>query len=700
MNRLSLVAAAALSLAYLLPAEGQSPPGAADLPLTQVTLFSSGVGYYQREGQVEGHAHVDLSFPAEEINDLLKSLSLQDLGGGQIRAVSYDNRNPLDMTLKSFALDLTANPSLADLLNQARGENVELLTAPDAKGAAGASETVAGVIVGVERQKQAVGKEVVEHAQLNVLTSEGLRGLPLAQVQRVRFLRPALEKEFRKALEVLATGHDKQKKLVSLNFAGSGRRSVRVGYVTESPIWKTSYRLGLDKGKAFLQGWAVVENTTDEDWTNVRLALVSGRPLSFRMDLYQPLFVTRPLVEPELFASLRPPVYGGDLQEKAKRADQEARDKDGKGEVKAGLAGDRKKSLAAGARAPEAAAALRSLKEAEGGRLNFRQGVASVAAATELGEYFQYAIEQPVSLPRQKSALLPVVHQDVSGSKVSIYNEQVHPKFPLRGLRFKNDTPLHLMQGPITVFEDGGYAGDARLPDLQPGETRLLSYAVDLGVEVAPQAKVQETLQGAKVVKGILYATHRVRESKTYAIKNRTPEARTLLIEHPYRSQFQLVSPAKASERTRDVYRFEVAATSETPVQLEVVEELPRVQTVVLTNSDDETVRFFLRAPAVSEKVKQALTEALALKAKVSTTRQAVQKEEQALKVIEQDQARMRANMERVPPTSEAYKRYLKKFDEQETEIERRRAKITELQEVAEKERKAYDEFLAGLSVE
>src|SRR5262249_34830768 len=153
---------------------------------------------------------------------------------------------------------------------------------------------------------------VVDVSVLNLLTKEGIRSVNLAHVQKLQFAKDSLEQEFRKALEVLATGHDKQKKTVSINFNGNGARSVRVGYVTESPMWKTSYRLSIppaaDKDEILLQGWAVVENTSDEDWNDVQLGLVSGRPISFRMDLYQPLFVPRPVVEPELFASLRPQV--------------------------------------------------------------------------------------------------------------------------------------------------------------------------------------------------------------------------------------------------------------------------------------------------------------------------------------------------------------------------------------------------------
>ena len=134
----------------------------------------------------------------------------------------------------------------------------------------------------------------------------------------MRFLNPALDGEFRRALEVLADSHNSQKKSVSLNFPAKGKRTIKVGYVVENPMWKSSYRLGFDKeGKTTLEGWAIVENTTDEDWKDVRMALVSSRPISFQMDLYQPLFVPRPAVEPELFASLRPPTIRGPLSDGA-----------------------------------------------------------------------------------------------------------------------------------------------------------------------------------------------------------------------------------------------------------------------------------------------------------------------------------------------------------------------------------------------
>ncbi len=284
------------------------------LPIGQVVLFSSGVGYFQREGTVDGDARVDLSFPTQDINDLIKSMVLRDLNGGHVSAVSYDSNAPVEKTLQSFAVNLSSNPTFGQILNQARGEKVEVVLQ---QANAAQPGTLTGAIMGVEQKPEGVDKAVFNVEQLNLWCADGMRSVKLADVQRVRFLNPVMDNEVRKALDTLTLSHDTQKKAVSLNFVGEGKREVRVGYVIENPIWKTSYRLVLGKekeDKPFLQGWAVVENATDEDWKDVKMALVSGRPISFKMDLYTPLYVPRPTVVPELFASLRPVTYNDDLK--------------------------------------------------------------------------------------------------------------------------------------------------------------------------------------------------------------------------------------------------------------------------------------------------------------------------------------------------------------------------------------------------
>src|SRR5215468_2878319 len=292
-----------------------------NLPIAQAVLFSSGVGFFQREGEIEGNQRVDLSFPVQDINDLLKSMVLQDLGHGHVSAVSYESRDPIDKTLKSFAINLTSNPGYGQILNQARGEKVEVVSQTTANTQPG---TLTGTILGVEPKEEAVSKDKVTHVEtLNLWCAEGMRSVKLADVTRVRFLNPVMENEVRRALEVLSLSHDTQKKAVSLVFTGEGKRQVKVSYVVENPIWKTSYRLVLGKDdKPYLQGWAVVENPSDEDWNNVRMALVSGRPISFQMDLYQPLYVPRPVIAPELFASLRPQTYTEAMDTFAREAEK------------------------------------------------------------------------------------------------------------------------------------------------------------------------------------------------------------------------------------------------------------------------------------------------------------------------------------------------------------------------------------------
>jgi hypothetical protein len=707
------------------------------LPLTQVILFNSGVGYFQREGAIDGVKRVDLTFPVTDVNDLLKSLVLPDLGDGKVSTVSYDSEEPVDKTLKSFALDLTNNPTLGQILNQARGEKVEVVMQQNGAAQPG---TMTGMIVGMETQAVPGPKDAMVNVDmLNMLCTEGVREVPLSQVQRLRFLNPSLDSDFRRALDVLAAAHNSMKRTVSLNFAGEGKRTVKVGYVVENPIWKTSYRLVLDKkGKPALQGWAIVENTSDEDWKDVRMALISSRPISFQMDLYQPLFIPRPTVEPELFASLRPPTYQGALngaqlgnQVGGLQLGNPATNPGQLGQNWANARNQQNPGQIGGLPLQNAQQALNlnndngnfannklTYEELQQRRQQIRQnkdnakkigsalaldpsGVASVANADEIGDYFQYLIDQKVTLPRQKSAMLPIVNQPVEGQRVSIYNEAVQAKFPLLGLKFKNTTGQDLMQGPVSVYESGTYAGDGRIMDLQPNEERLISYAIDQGVEVKAEGTIApQKLISIKVVKGVMQVTHKLRETKCYFVKNRSPEDRDLIVEHPIREEWKLVTPEKPNEVSRDVYRFELAVPAGKTAKQEVTEERSQLTVASLSSTDDNTVKVFLSGDVASPKLKEALNKALDFRAQLSATQRDLAQLDKQLKAITDDQVRLRANLDKMPPTSAAYKRYLDKFDQQETEIEKIQKSIEEKQEAQKTQQAAYEDYLAGLSVE
>jgi len=689
---------------------------AVSLPISQVILFNSGVGHFTRAGDVEGDARVDLTFPEQDINDLIKSMTLRDLSpSGRVAAVTYDSHDPIDRTLASFAINLNNNPSLSQILQQARGEQVEVTLVNTTS----QPTALTGKIIGLEQQP-APSKEgpAVPVTVLNLWCAEGVRAVKMAEVQRLRFMNPVIENEVRRALETLALSHDSQKKAVSLHFAGEGKRKVEVGYVIENPIWKTSYRLVLKEGKPYLQGWAVVENPTDEDWAQVTMALVSGRPISFKMDLYNPLYVGRPTVEPELFASLRPPTYGGAMNRHDRLAGDQPQtegaglrelEKDAKklqemtNEAKLG-AGFRETD---GARFKQEAQQrleyARKVADKLKDDLKLGQSVQSVATASALGDYYQYVIDRPVDLARQKSALLPIVNKDVEGKRVSIYNPGVQAKHPLLGLRFKNTTGMPLSQGPVTVFEGSVYAGDTRVLDLQPDEERLVSYAIDLGTEVSTKpGNNTSRITRVRAVKGIVYTSTVNREEIVYDVSNRSTTDRTLLIEHPNRKGqgFTFIGEHKPKEEAADVFRFEVPVGAKKDLSYTVIEERPVESSVVLTNSADDQIRYFINLKEAPSALKDKLREALKLKAGWDTVRQDIATANTRIQTITADQKRLRDNMRELPRDSDLFKRYLKTLDDQEKEMDDLQAKLKKFHADEAEARRGYETFLANLSAE
>lgn len=688
----------ALVFAFPLAAAAFADDGqTADLRIQRIALFSSGVGYFERHATVADDATAELRFRTDQINDILKSLVVQDRDGGQVGVVGYASRDPVEKALRSFGVDITGKPTLAQLLDQLRGEPVQISGA----------RSISGVILGVEKQKFTTtdNHAVVEFDVLNLVSDGGLQQLRLNDVQGVRLLNEKVDAELRKALATLAASHDADKKSVYIDFTGKGSRRVQAAYLLETPIWKTSYRLVLAKDKKpFLQGWATVENATEEDWKDVRLSLVSGRPISFRMDLYTPLYVPRPMEQLELYASLRPPEYAAGYEAEEKAKDQrKAADAD-----EERFAGRRGVAMKAPAAPPPMAAAerLRSMADAGdevtlGVPLALDAGVASVAEARAAGELFEYAIDTPVTIARQHSAMLPIVNQEVEAEKVSIYNPATHPKHPLNGLLLTNSSKLNLMQGPVTVFEADTYAGDAKLPDLRPEEKRLVAYALDLGMEVNLEGKsAPEELVSLRIVKGTLWHKRRLHSETIYQVKNKQPEARDLILEQPVADGWQLVEPQEPFEKATHLLRFKLKAdaqkTTTYPVRLELLQD----QAVAITNLDHDTIQYYLRAKVISPKVKESLERVVALRHELNQAAQRRADAERGLKEAVDDQTRIRENLKSLDRNTDTYQGQLKLFDEREKQIETRRQQVATARADEEQKRAALDAYLLGLDVE
>lgn len=668
---------------------------AADLEVRRVALFSSGVAYFECEATITDSGSAELNFRAAQINDVIKSLIVDDKAGTGA-FISYASQAPIERTLKSFGVDITGKPTLAGLLDQLRGEPVEIT----------GSREVTGLIVGVEKQEVAVGDKTIEYDVVNILTATGIVQLRVSEVDGIRLTNPKIENELRKALETLAGGHDADKKTVEVRFDGKGQRKVRVAYLLEAPIWKTTYRLEISADlPPFLQGWATVENPTEEDWRDVRLSLVSGRPISFTMDLYSPIYIKRPHEELELYASLRPQSYEGGI-----------------------AAMDMKNVPARGARArleaakapaaPEAAferSAGRSVfggsgggggQEEEGGGGSSPFSLAdstleSVATAADAGELFEYKIDSPISIARQRSAMLLIINQPVDGTKLSIFNPAAHPKHPLHGLELVNNSKLNLMQGPITVFDSSVYGGDAKLPDMKPGEKRLISYALDLGVEVTTEQKsAPDELVGLRIAKGTLYHRHRYVDNRIYHIKNKDAKDRTVIVEQPYTDDWKLIEPAKPDERATNLSRFRITAPAGKVTDLPVTIEQTTELAVGLSGIGLDGIQFFIRAKAISPAVKAALENIVKLRTALDEAVRAREAAEKDKAEAVAEQARIRENLKTLAQGSDQHKRQSQKFDELETRIEQATDRVKTLRDAEDAKRRELEQYMLGLEIE
>ncbi|MEZ6242841.1 MAG: DUF4139 domain-containing protein [Phycisphaerales bacterium] len=668
-------------------------PASADLnlPVTSITLYRSGVASYERRGTVRGDVHARMSVEGDRINDLLKSMVLLDLDGGRVEAVSYESNEPLARRLSSFAIDISDNPGVYTLFERLRGAQVRLDTI------AGGVEQ--GAVLSVESWPVVEDGVSVPRGFVTLRTDQGLRTIGLHEVKRFQLVDERLADEVRRALEAMNENRAEDAKSVELSFAGEGERRVVVSYVQEAPVWKASYRLVLPEdsaSEATLQGWAIVENTTDEDWREVNLSLVSGRPVSFTMDLYEPLYVPRYEAPVPVAAGARPRVYaegaivggsGGQSPFSGQTQDQYM-NKSVRDRVEA-------QSRAAG-RAPTSIADDATMGyEFEPSMLG-----AGVASGGEVGEQFRYALDAPVTIERRRSAMLPILTEPVKVRRVSIYAASDNAEHPMRGVELTNSTSLQLLAGPLSVYDAGAYAGDAQIGHVAPQDERLLAYAVDLDVVATTERKDKGAVEQTRIVKGVL--EQKIKDVTTtrytFTSKDRA-RPRTVVVEHPAMEGWDLVEPSKPSENTDGAVRFEVALAPGGDGVLAVTHERVRYQRFGVLGQDTETLMRYATQGRASQDVVDAVRRVGELQGAVVDARSQIARLEQERQEIAQDQERIRGNLGRVSSGTELHQRYLTKLNEQETRLEDIAQELERIHEREQAAQKALEQFVAGLSV-
>ncbi|MDR1929063.1 MAG: DUF4139 domain-containing protein [Treponema sp.] len=653
------------------------PGSGGALSLRKISLFSSGVGYFEHSGAVPPSAEIDLPFDLEAVNDALKSLVINDPLPGASPSVSYPSEESLERSLQSLRIDLSKNPGTAEIFAGQRGAEIEVF----------APASIRGRIVGVEyRMASGAGGEPAMEAYLSLHTGEVLRVIALKDIASFSFTDPALNGDLKRALDLIAANRVSNTRNLKILLPGNGGRVVSLSYVIPVPVWKVSYRLDLGGKEPLLQGWAIIDNNSDTDWDGVELSLVSGRPVSFIQNLYPPYYLERPTLPLSIAGSAQArshaPGYGRDAL-----AAPSLEYLNADANVYPGEAAPERlsaKSFAADAPPPSPV-----------GPVN------AAAAGRAAADQFAYTVKNPVTLPRRRSSMIPLTEGRVEAVKYLILqgsgalNQTIHPEL---GAEITNTTEMKLPAGPITVFDGGSYAGDALVEFFGGGEKRLITYGEDLSVSATASSGTDRFFSSVSASGGVMTIVRRLSHQRTYTVKNASEEAKRLIIEHGITSGAALTEPVSFLEKTDRVYRFLQDLPAGGEISFTVKEEIPLSERVVLGGLSLNALIAYSSGGELPPAARAALAGAVELRQGADAAGQALAEKESLRQRLIAEQDRVRNNLAAVGPSTEPGRDYLKRMTAMDGEIDGVNGEIGEAERLAREARRRFEEYIASLS--
>ncbi len=670
---------------------------AARLPVRRVVLYKNGVGYFEHLGRVRGSQDVSIDFTSAQLNDVLKSLTTLDLGQGRITGVSYNSDAPLVRRLGALRLPLGENATPAQFLAALRGARLEVR--------AGAT-VFTGRLLGVETRTRTKDGVEIPTDEATLITDAGeMRVVELGPGVNLRLAERDLAGEVGRYLDLLSSSREKDLRRMVISTAGTGERPLFVSYISEVPVWKTTYRVVLPSkpgAKPLLQGWAIVDNTVGEDWTGVELSLVAGAPQSFIQQLSQPYYSRRPVVPLPESLMLTPQTH------QAAIAGEELlyAPAPGLSEMEAmGLSSKQSRTtLGIESLMPPAAPA----KPAGGSYLEpgvARGRMEAAAQGRELGDLFEYKLKEPVTIRKNQSAMAPIIHTEIAAEKVSLWSEASGTARPRRALWLTNSSALTLDGGSFSMLEDETFAGEGLTETIKPGEKRLLSYAVDLGMLVDTKRESErQAVTRVRLQRGVMTLISEEREQKTYTIRNEDTTPRALILEHPVRPEWKFTKDTAApAESSADAHRFRVPVEPKKTATLAVKETRPIQAQTQLINVTDEQIGFWIRAKSINSQVEEALRGILLKKMVVGDFLAQINSRNEQVRRIFEDQSRVRENMKALKGSSEEkelLQRYTRQLNEQENRLETLRGEIAQLEEKRRAAQADLDKLIQELSLD
>ena len=650
---------------------------AQDLVLKRVMLSSGGLGYFEYEATVEGDATLRLTVSLPQVDDVLKSLVVYDDKGG-VGGLSLPGREPLAQAFKDLPFDQDSLSSPADLLATLKGAEITV----------GGSRAITGRIVSVQEETATTndGKATTKRTRVTLLTDRGLQQFILEDAENLQFADSALRDKVAQALLAIQTNRAKDARTLELATRGQGRRTVRVAYIVEVPVWKASYRLTLPGDpaapKAALQGWATVENLSGQDWKDIELTLVSGRPVAFHQALYEAYYVKRPEIPVEVAGRLMPGVDRGGV-EAAKAAPPPPPAPAGAPQYRP----QQERALAATAAPPATVA-----------------GAADQVEATDAATQVVFKYPRALSVSNGRTLSIPIIDREVPAQRLALYQAETAARNPLAAIRLSNDGDTGLPPGIITLYERDkagyvAYVGDARLSGFPVGETRLLAYALDEKITVERDAAQTDRIANGTIAQGALRLSRIIRQTVTYRVRGPAKEPRQLVVVQRRLPGWTLVKPdPKTVELSEGNYRipYQLPGGDQTQT-FEVVQEQTQQQELRLVDTAADQIRVYAQAREFDAKTRDALTKVLQLQGAVADAQRKVTQADAERQQIVQEQARLRDNLARVPANSDLQRRYLATLDKQETELEAIAKRRADADKDVETAREALRTYVAQL---
>lgn len=628
------------------------PASAAEPAMTQVTLSTGGVGQFLFAAEVDGAATLPLDVPLDQVDDVLKSLQVDDPAGGPA-SVRLPGRQPLSESFRTLPFGPDAFASPEALLGALVGEAVSVP-------GAGVSGDASGTILAVTPFEAALpnnGGTLTRH-RLTLATPTGIETLVLEDTPGLDLQSDVLRSQVATALRAIAAQRVQDRRTLQVALGAGGPRTVQFGYVVPAPVWKASYRLTIlaegQDGPARLQAYAVVENLSGRDWRDVEVVLTSGQPVLYHQPLYEAVFTSRPEAPVEVPNRLTPTVDAGAVGGRGKVAQDQEED---------GAPG--------GPPPPPPPAPMMALGRA---MAVSPAPAPPPAEARQAAAQIRFRLAAKVSAASGESLLLPLADRPVPARRVALYRRDADPLHPLVAVLLTNDGAGALPPGLATLYEAGAdspaFIGDARLPAIQPGEDRLASFAADLPVRVEVTQGDDAVITSGRAARGVLQIVRRQRATTAYRITTPADSGRTMLIEQPRRDGWTLAQPDPAQAGvTPTHYRITQVVPPGTTLSLNVVLERPVEERLALTGASPAQLAALASEGQLSPALRAALTRAGALRAELDRRHTTADDVEHRRAAIVADQNRVRQNLGAVPNGSELQRRYLGILQRQENDL-------------------------------